>query len=184
VGTPADWSTPCRGRTSGFRRWARSWMERHPTADNPDGVVLAMTEMASNSVRHGAGPVDVDLSAKGLLLLLQVSDCSDDLPRQLRGDHSRSGGRGMIVVDGVASRWLCSTGRTSARPSGASFSTTRANLRPDAPRSFGQQQTIPRPSPPPWPHGRPPASHPRVAGGSSFRLRSAGQWAQTHREPT
>ncbi len=88
-----------------LRRWARSWMERHPTAANPDGLVLAMTEMVSNSVRHGAGPVDVELSAEGSVLLLRVSDCSDDLPRQLRGDHSWSGGRGMIVVHGVASRW-------------------------------------------------------------------------------
>jgi two-component sensor histidine kinase len=80
-------------------------MERHPSAADPDSVVLALTEMVSNSVRHGAGSVDVELSADDGSLLLQVSDCSDDLPRQLRGDHSWSGGRGMIVVDALASRW-------------------------------------------------------------------------------
>jgi anti-sigma regulatory factor (Ser/Thr protein kinase) len=89
-----------------LRRWARSWMERHPSNADPDSVVLALTEMVSNSVRHGAGPVDVELSADGRSLLLKVSDRSDDLPRQIRGDHSWSlGGRGVIVVDALASRW-------------------------------------------------------------------------------
>jgi anti-sigma regulatory factor (Ser/Thr protein kinase) len=87
-----------------LRRWARSWMERHPGNADPDSVVLALTEMVSNSVRHGGGPVDVELSADDRSLL-KVSDCSDDLPRQIRGDHSWSGGRGMIVVDALASRW-------------------------------------------------------------------------------
>jgi anti-sigma regulatory factor (Ser/Thr protein kinase) len=89
---------------SNLRRWARSLLERHPTAANPDDVVLAMTEMVSNALRHGAGPVDVEFSLNRPLVL-RVSDCSDELPRQLRGDHSWSGGRGMIVVDAVASRW-------------------------------------------------------------------------------
>jgi anti-sigma regulatory factor (Ser/Thr protein kinase) len=80
-------------------------MERYPNNADPDSVVLALTELVSNAVRHGAAPVDVELSADDRSLLLQVSDCSDDLPRQLRGDHSWSGGRGMIVVDALASRW-------------------------------------------------------------------------------
>jgi two-component sensor histidine kinase len=80
-------------------------MERHAGAVDPESVVLAMSEMVSNSVRHGAGPVDVELSVDGPILLLKVSDRSDDLPRQLRGDPSGSGGRGMILVDAVATRW-------------------------------------------------------------------------------
>jgi hypothetical protein len=80
-------------------------MRRQQSAADPDAVALAMTEMVSNSVRRGAFPVDVELSADGVLLLLRVSDCSDDMPRQLHGDQARSGGRGMIVVDAVASRW-------------------------------------------------------------------------------
>jgi anti-sigma regulatory factor (Ser/Thr protein kinase) len=88
-----------------LRRWARSWMERQQSDADPDSVVLALTELVSNAVRHGADPVDLELSADGRCLLLQVSDRSDDLPRQIRGNHSWSGGRGMILLDALASRW-------------------------------------------------------------------------------
>jgi two-component sensor histidine kinase len=91
-------------------------MRRQQSAADPAAVVLAMTEMVSNAVRYGADPVDIELSADGTLLLLRVTDCSDDLPRQSRADQSRSGGRGMIVVSALASRWgvqyLESVGKT------------------------------------------------------------------------
>ena len=88
-----------------LRRWARTWMDQRPGSADPDSVVLAMTEMVTNSVRHGTSPVDVELSVGARLVLLRVSDCSDDLPRQPRSDESATGGRGIALIDAVTSRW-------------------------------------------------------------------------------
>jgi anti-sigma regulatory factor (Ser/Thr protein kinase) len=88
-----------------LRRWARSWMDQQQGSADPDSVVLAMTEMVTNSVRHGTRPVDVELSVDARLVLLRVSDCSDDMPRQPRSDESANGGRGITLIDALASRW-------------------------------------------------------------------------------
>ena len=88
-----------------LRRWARTWMDQRPGSADPDSVVLAMTEMVTNSVRHGTRPVDVELSVGARLVLLQVSDCSDDMPRQPRSGESAIGGRGITLIDALTSRW-------------------------------------------------------------------------------
>jgi anti-sigma regulatory factor (Ser/Thr protein kinase) len=88
-----------------LRRWARSWMARQQCSADPDSVVLAMTEMVTNSVRHGSSPVDVEISVVAGLVLLRVSDCSDDMPRQPRSGESATGGRGIALIDAVTSRW-------------------------------------------------------------------------------
>jgi anti-sigma regulatory factor (Ser/Thr protein kinase) len=66
-----------------LRRWVRSWMAEHPVAGvEPDDVALAMTELVSNSIKYGCGPVLVDLVTEDDVLRLDVGDCSEDMPRQ------------------------------------------------------------------------------------------------------
>lgn len=89
-----------------LRWWVRAWMVSRRSRVDTGDVVLAMTELVSNSVRHGYGPVDVELSTTGERLLLQVSDGSDELPGQRMTDDANSeGGRGLLLTAGLASQW-------------------------------------------------------------------------------
>jgi anti-sigma regulatory factor (Ser/Thr protein kinase) len=89
-----------------LRRWARSWMEQHPVPGiDLDSVLLSMTELVTNSIKHGSGPVDVELATDEESLLLGVSDCSDELPSQFVAAPDAEGGRGIVVLDGLATRW-------------------------------------------------------------------------------
>jgi anti-sigma regulatory factor (Ser/Thr protein kinase) len=93
------------GCLSELRLWARTWLEQHPTGSDPDSVVLAMTEMVTNSVRHGTAPIQVELVGDSHLLLLRVSDGSSALPGPSDRGIGAEGGRGLAMIDAVTTRW-------------------------------------------------------------------------------
>ena len=97
---------PADGCLADLRGWARSWMEQHPTPGiDPDSVVLSLTELVTNSIRHGTGPVDIELAGDEASLCLAVRDCSDDLPSQRGARPDAEGGRGIVVMESVTTRW-------------------------------------------------------------------------------
>ncbi len=57
-------------------------MERHPTCAEAEDVLLTMTEVVTNSVRHGEPPIHVELLDTQRSLRMSISDASDELPRQ------------------------------------------------------------------------------------------------------
>jgi anti-sigma regulatory factor (Ser/Thr protein kinase) len=73
---------------------------------------LVVSEIVNNSVRHGgAGPhetIELSMSATATELRVAVSDHGDgfDPAREMREpDEEREGGRGLFLVDALASRW-------------------------------------------------------------------------------
>jgi anti-sigma regulatory factor (Ser/Thr protein kinase) len=89
-----------------LRRWARSWMAEHPVAGvEPDDVALAMTELVSNSIKYGSGPVLVDLVTEDHLLRLDDGDRSEHMPRQPPPGTAPSGGRGLLILNGLTNNW-------------------------------------------------------------------------------
>ncbi len=89
-----------------IRLWARSWMQTHPVAGvTVDDVQLALAELVSNAIRHGSGPVDVEIVAEASSLRLNVSDSSNVMPRQPSAAGNGSGGRGLMLAGKVATRW-------------------------------------------------------------------------------
>jgi len=97
---------PAAGSLAALRRWARSWMEAHPTDGvDPDSVVLSMTELVTNSIKHGAGPVDVELKGDSDNLVLIVSDCSDKVPHRPDVSLETETGRGILILESLATRW-------------------------------------------------------------------------------
>ena len=59
-------------------------MELHPTGAEADDVLLTMTEVVTNSVRHGEPPIHVELLDAARSLRMSISDASAELPRQRR----------------------------------------------------------------------------------------------------
>jgi hypothetical protein len=89
-----------------IRLWARSWLQTHPVLGvDVDDVQLALTELVSNAILHGSGPVDVELVAGASTLRLNVSDSSAVMPRQPRAATNRSSGRGLMLIGKIASAW-------------------------------------------------------------------------------
>jgi two-component sensor histidine kinase len=81
-------------------------MEQNPTDGvDPDSVMLSMTELVTNSIKHGAGPVDVELTADSDNLLLVVSDTSEHMPSRREMAVEAETGRGILILESLATRW-------------------------------------------------------------------------------
>ena len=97
---------PAAGCLSELRRWAHSWMQQNPTDGvDPDSVVMSMTELVTNSIKHGAGPVYVELTADSDNLLLVVSDSSEDMPIRPEIAVDAETGRGILILESLTTRW-------------------------------------------------------------------------------
>lgn len=97
-----------------IRLWALSWMQTHPVVGvDADDVQLALTELVSNAIRHGSGPVDVELVADASTLRLNVSDSSNVMPHRPPGAGNGSGGRGLVLIGKLATTWA-----SNPRPDG------------------------------------------------------------------
>ena len=93
------------GYLAELRRWARAWMLSRRSRVDAYAVLLAMTELVGNSAKHGDGPIEVEISDNGDLLLLQVSDHSDGMPRQPQQHTTSEGGQGILLMDHLSVRW-------------------------------------------------------------------------------
>lgn len=89
--------------------WARhellALLEHAPVAIDPDRVGLVVTELLTNALLHGAEPVEVHANAKDSMLRIEVHDCGQDVARERSPDPTDLGGRGLMLVAGLAERW-------------------------------------------------------------------------------
>ena len=95
------------------RRYLTSMAAVWP-AELLDRVVLLTSELVTNAVVHGLGPVQLLLGDNGDRLRVEVSDGAPGLlPRTPRrpADVNESG-RGLLIVDRLADRWGCRSRRT------------------------------------------------------------------------
>jgi anti-sigma regulatory factor (Ser/Thr protein kinase) len=90
-----------------LRRWASSWMETHSVRGvKHDEVVLALNELVTNSIQHTSGPVEVDLAwERDRVLRATVSDGSTAEPSWPPFERRAESGRGLLVLDRLATRW-------------------------------------------------------------------------------
>ena len=68
-----------------------------------DDLLLVVSELVTNAVRHGAPPVRVELSADADRVLVSVADGSPRPPQPRTADEDAEGGRGMTLVDLLSS---------------------------------------------------------------------------------
>lgn len=77
----------------------------HLPDESLDVVILLTSELVTNAVLHGAGPVAVHMSWGDWGVLVEVEDQSPEWPVPQAMDRDALNGRGLILVDGLSSDW-------------------------------------------------------------------------------
>jgi len=73
--------------------------------DVADVVELLVSELVTNALRYGRGPIGLRLLRGSETVVCEVSDQLDAAPRLRTVQHSDEGGRGLYLVDQLSARW-------------------------------------------------------------------------------
>ena len=76
-------------------------------------IELLISELVSNSVEHAETDVDVRIAVGTTMARVEVTDRSPSVPVMRSPDDYSPDGRGMLIVDKVATRWGVQARRTS-----------------------------------------------------------------------
>lgn len=90
-----------------IRRWLRATLTRFPD-DLIGDVLLVCTELVSNAYDHARGPRDVRVALwpGGRVVRVEVDDASPQrLPALGKSSAGSFRGRGLVLVERMASRW-------------------------------------------------------------------------------
>ena len=68
-------------------------------------AILVVSELVTNAALHGRGPVFLDVSVGEVSVSIAVSDASPADPEPQPPDHLAEDGRGLRIVDRLASYW-------------------------------------------------------------------------------
>lgn len=110
--TALSWSFPGSALdVSLSRRWLAAAVEQAWGAgDDADRVVLAYSEVATNAVVHGAGPVTVRTRIRDGSVTCEVADCSARTPRPRHAGADEVSGRGLDLVELTVDRFRVDLG--------------------------------------------------------------------------
>lgn len=105
-------SAPAEARTL-----VADWVGTAVTAETIEDIKLLVSEVVTNAVRHpsASGPIEMTLTLRGGRVRVEVTDPGGEgfakPPVSEPPPPDALGGRGLLIVDRVASRWGVETGR-------------------------------------------------------------------------
>jgi anti-sigma regulatory factor (Ser/Thr protein kinase) len=79
--------------------------------DTIDLAAVAASELVTNAVVHGRGPISVRTVLDRSSLRVEVQDTASDLPHRVAAEETRDGGRGLAIVDAFSREWGCTVVR-------------------------------------------------------------------------
>jgi anti-sigma regulatory factor (Ser/Thr protein kinase) len=98
---PAQASAAATGRA-----FARSFCQRHAlTEETTDAVVLLVSELVTNAYLHARSTTHLTLALRDRLIVIEASDNSPTPPTVQEPSRTRSGGRGLLLLENLGSRW-------------------------------------------------------------------------------
>jgi anti-sigma regulatory factor (Ser/Thr protein kinase) len=93
--------------------------------DLTESVLVSVNELVTNAVLHGREPITLSLESHGNDLLVEVQDCSPQLPSIAPPSRTRTGGRGLRIVAALSGKWGMRRLPGGGKAVWAEFSTTR-----------------------------------------------------------
>jgi anti-sigma regulatory factor (Ser/Thr protein kinase) len=81
--------------------WTRTWGHQQLIAS----AALLTSELATNAIRHARGAFQIDVAKTDHGIRVGVTDASQELPVVRRLQEVEEEGRGMLLVDAIASSW-------------------------------------------------------------------------------
>jgi anti-sigma regulatory factor (Ser/Thr protein kinase) len=96
-------------QTAEAPRVARTFVQEVVTRSGLDGMgstlVLLTSELVTNAVRHGAGPLRIKVYVRDNEVVIEVMDSGPMLPQQRSGAGDSDAGRGLTLVSLLSGSW-------------------------------------------------------------------------------
>lgn len=87
------------------RRFLREVLESWRCDEALEAVLLAANEVVTNAIIHAHSEVELVVRLRSRVIRIEVLDGAARLPAPRDGPDDSLGGRGLKVLDAVASRW-------------------------------------------------------------------------------
>ena len=88
------------------RSWAEGWLAGSEVPrERWEAVLLTVSELVTNAVRQGDGPVRVHLQPGDRMLTVEVFDSGHRMPMQTESGPESTRGRGLMLVGAVCDEW-------------------------------------------------------------------------------
>lgn len=98
------------GVAAARRRAAEIFSEAELGQDERQVLVLLVSELVTNAVVHGRPPVTMSVDVDRGRTRIEVTDAVDSVPHMRTADRGADGGRGLALVERLATRWGTSIG--------------------------------------------------------------------------
>lgn len=108
----ADWVFAAEGGSIAQARTLIAQRLHHLPDESLEVVLLLTSELVTNAVRHGTGPVCVTVAWDDGRVRVEVEDQSPEWPVVQPVDRDAVNGRGLILVESLSSGWGVLAGGT------------------------------------------------------------------------
>ncbi|MFG2582325.1 MULTISPECIES: ATP-binding protein [Streptomyces] len=112
IGSPSEhWRLPRHPRSVGRarQRLRQELTARRISTDMLATAQLLLSELVTNAVQHAHVPpgreIEVRYEMSDSHLRVEVADASDEQPEQRAADDDDERGRGLLLVDALATKW-------------------------------------------------------------------------------